>query len=30
LVFGGFLLATMGASVIDAGNADFVILGIAS
>ncbi len=27
LVFGGFLLATMGASVIDAGNADFVILG---
>ncbi|HEX6581630.1 MAG TPA: hypothetical protein VF195_12265 [Actinomycetota bacterium] len=27
MVFGGFLLATMGASVIDAGNADFVILG---
>jgi hypothetical protein len=27
LVFGGFLLATMGASVIDAGNPDFVILG---
>ena len=27
VVFGGFLLATMGASVIDAGNPDFVILG---
>lgn len=27
MVFGGFLLATMGSSVIDAGNADFVILG---
>jgi hypothetical protein len=27
VVFGGFLLATMGTSVIDAGNADFVILG---
>jgi hypothetical protein len=27
LVFGGFLLATMGASVIDASNPDFVILG---
>lgn len=27
LVFGGLLLATMGASVIDAGNADFTILG---
>jgi hypothetical protein len=27
LVFGAFLLAMMGASVIDAGNADFVILG---
>ena len=27
IVFGGFLLATMGSSVVDAGNADFVLLG---